>query len=71
MPPLTDFLVIDFSTLLPGQLASPRPAEVGAQVIKIERPDDGDAMRTYKPIANGESLLLPCSTAASSQWRSI
>ena len=34
--------VIDFSTLLPGPLASLFLAETGAEVIKIEKPDVGD-----------------------------
>jgi len=46
---LEDLLVLDFSTLLPGPLASLMMAEAGAKVIKIERPGIGDEMRTYLP----------------------
>ncbi|MHA1572193.1 MAG: CaiB/BaiF CoA transferase family protein, partial [Alphaproteobacteria bacterium] len=46
---LEDLLVLDFSTLLPGPLASLIMAEAGARVIKIERPGIGDEMRTYMP----------------------
>jgi crotonobetainyl-CoA:carnitine CoA-transferase CaiB-like acyl-CoA transferase len=41
--------VIDFSTLLPGPLASLFLAETGAEVIKIERPEIGDEMRSSYP----------------------
>ncbi|MFC7706254.1 CaiB/BaiF CoA transferase family protein [Plastorhodobacter daqingensis] len=58
MAPLKNISVLDFSTLLPGPLASLMLAEAGAEVVKIERPDGGDAMRGYAPVANGESLLF-------------
>lgn len=46
MQPLTGVNVLDFSTLLPGPLASLILAEAGAEVFKIERPQTGDAHRT-------------------------
>ncbi|MGA8990282.1 MAG: CoA transferase, partial [Rhodoplanes sp.] len=46
MPPLTGIKVLDFSTLLPGPLASLVLAEAGAVVTKVERPG-GDEMRHY------------------------
>ncbi len=49
MHPLEGILVIDFSTLLPGPLASLVLAEAGARVVKIERPGRGDEMRSYEP----------------------
>lgn len=49
MRPLEGLLVLDFSTLLPGPLASLMLAEAGAEVIKIERPGRGDEMRSYEP----------------------
>ena len=48
MRPLEGVRVIDFSTLLPGPLATLLLAEAGAEVIKIERPG-GDEMRRYGP----------------------
>ena len=41
--------VLDFTTLLPGPLATLILAEAGAEVIKIERPGMGDEARTYAP----------------------
>jgi len=47
--PLSGVRVLDFSTLLPGPLATLLLAEAGADVLKIERPGVGDEMRTYVP----------------------
>jgi len=47
--PLAGVCVLDFSTLLPGPLATLLLAEAGAEVIKIERPGSGDEMRSYQP----------------------
>ena len=47
--PLDGLLVVDFSTLLPGPLASLVLAEAGARVLKVERPGSGDEMRLYEP----------------------
>jgi len=44
MQPLSGILVLDFTTLLPGPLATLMLAEAGAEVIKIERPQ-GEDMR--------------------------
>ena len=45
MKPLEGLLVIDFSQFLSGPSASLRLADLGARVIKIERPDKGDLCR--------------------------
>lgn len=49
MRPLKNLFILDFSTLLPGPLASLLLAEAGADVLKIERPGGGDDMRQYAP----------------------
>ncbi len=49
MRPLEGIRVLDFSTLLPGPMATLILAEAGAEVIKIERPGRGDEMRSYVP----------------------
>ena len=48
--------MLDFSTLLPGPLATLLLAEAGAEVIKIERPGSGDEMRTYTPKFGADSV---------------
>lgn len=47
--------MLDFSTLLPGPLASLILAEAGAEVIKVERPGAGEDMRGYPPVLDGAS----------------
>src|SRR5580693_10343848 len=44
--PLKGLLVLDFSQFLSGPLATLRLADMGARVIKIERPGQGDLGRT-------------------------
>ncbi len=53
--PLAGIRVLDFSTLLPGPLATLMLAEAGAEVIKIERPD-GEDMRRFQPLWGKESV---------------
>ena len=54
--PLAGIRVLDFSTLLPGPLATLILAEAGAEVIKIERPGRGDEMRSYMPKFGADSV---------------
>jgi CoA:oxalate CoA-transferase len=44
--PLSGILVLDFSQFLSGSLATLRLADMGARVIKIERPGSGDLGRS-------------------------
>src|SRR5262245_39976758 len=57
MRPLDGILVLDFSTLLPGPLATLILAEAGAEVIKIERPG-GDEMRAWQPRWGSQSVYF-------------
>lgn len=56
MRPLDGITVLDFSTLLPGPMATLILAEAGATVIKIERPGSGDEMRSYRPRLGPDSV---------------
>ena len=55
--PLTGIRVLDFSTLLPGPMATLMLAEAGAEVIKIEHPD-GENMRRFRPSWGRESVMF-------------
>src|SRR5437870_1429801 len=57
MQPLSGVLVLDFTTLLPGPLATLMLAEAGAEVIKIERPG-GEDMRAGPPRFDGEAAVF-------------
>ena len=46
--PLNGIVVVDFTTLAPGPLATLMLASAGAEVIKVERPGFGDEMRIYE-----------------------
>lgn len=54
--PLAGCRILDFSTLLPGPLATQILAQAGAEVLKVERPDGGDDLRAGKPRWCGASL---------------
>lgn len=53
--PLAGVRVLDFSTLLPGPMATLILAEAGAEVIKVERPGSGEDMRQYPPMVTADS----------------
>jgi crotonobetainyl-CoA:carnitine CoA-transferase CaiB-like acyl-CoA transferase len=50
-------VVLDFTTLLPGPLATLMLAEAGAEVIKVERPG-GEDMRAMPPRHDGEAAVF-------------
>ncbi|MEN8137334.1 MAG: CoA transferase [Bacteroidota bacterium] len=54
--PLTGVRILDLSRLLPGPMATQMLGQMGAEVIKIEDPENGDPIRSYPPVENGESL---------------
>ena len=55
MQPLNGVKVLDFTTLLPGPMATMYLADWGADVIRVEAPDREDLSRVTPPFAQGTS----------------
>lgn len=53
--PLTGLRVLDLTRLLPGPLGTMLLADWGAEVLKIEHPDQPDPVRVFPPFVGGES----------------
>jgi crotonobetainyl-CoA:carnitine CoA-transferase CaiB-like acyl-CoA transferase len=57
--PLSGITVLDFSRVLAAPLATQVLAELGATVIKVERPGSGDETRGFEPrLPHGESAYF-------------
>jgi len=58
-PPLTGITVVDLTRVLAGPYCTMLLGDMGADVIKIERPDGGDDTRGFgPPYLNGESAMF-------------
>lgn len=53
--PLAGVRVLDLSRILAGPLAAMWMADLGAEVIKVERPGNGDETRRWGPRSWGAS----------------
>jgi crotonobetainyl-CoA:carnitine CoA-transferase CaiB-like acyl-CoA transferase len=53
--PLEGIRVVDYTHFLAGPYLSRCLAAMGAEVIKVERPEEGDAGRAYPHMINGQS----------------
>lgn len=53
---LKGLIVLDCSQILAGPFCSMILADMGARVIKIEKPNGGDDIRKWGPFKNGESV---------------
>ncbi len=58
MRPLEGLVILDMTRVLAGPFAAMMFADMGADVIKIERPDGGDDTRAYPPFQKGESAYF-------------
>ena len=50
--------MLDFSRVLAGPAATQALADLGAEVIKVEPPGDGDDTRTFPPFVDGHSIYF-------------
>lgn len=55
---LTGLKILDLSRLFPGPYATQMLADLGAEVIKVEPPGEGDYMRSMAPCVNGRSTFF-------------
>lgn len=55
--PLEGVRVLDLATIIAGPFAATLLADYGADVVKVELPGVGDALRSLPPIKDGKSLL--------------
>jgi CoA:oxalate CoA-transferase len=56
--PLAGLLVVDLTRVLAGPFATMMLADLGARVVKVERPGRGDDSRAYGPFVAGRSLYF-------------
>src|SRR3990167_6767381 len=55
MAPLSGVTILDLTHVLAGPYASPTLQDLGAKVIKVERPGTGDDTRAFPPFVAGQS----------------
>ncbi len=56
--PLENLIVLDLTHVLAGPFASLTLQDLGAQVIKMEKPGSGDDTRAFPPFKNGQSAYF-------------
>jgi CoA:oxalate CoA-transferase len=58
-PPLAGITIVDLTRVLAGPYCTMLLGDMGAEIIKIERPDGGDDTRGFgPPYLNGESAVF-------------
>ncbi|MBU4226847.1 CoA transferase [bacterium] len=56
--PLEDIVVLDLTRVLAGPYCAMILANLGAKIIKVERPETGDDSRSFGPYKNGQSAYF-------------
>src|SRR5262245_29433932 len=56
--PLTGIRVVDFSHFIAGPICTMLLGDMGADVIKIENISDGDSLRRFPPMLEGQSAAF-------------
>lgn len=56
--PLKDLVIVDLTHVLAGPFASATLGDLGAKVIKVERPGRGDDTRAFPPFQDGKSAYF-------------
>lgn len=56
--PLEGIRILDFSRVLAAPMATQILADMGAEVIKIERPGNGDETRSFEPMVGDQSAYF-------------
>jgi len=56
MGPLSDLKVVELGTLIAGPYCARLMAEFGAEVVKVETPGEGDPLRKWRKLHEGNSL---------------
>jgi len=52
--PLAGIRVLELGQIAAGPFAGSLLADLGADVVKVERPDGGDGMRNWPPLTGGD-----------------
>ncbi len=66
MAPLTGITILDLTHVLAGPYCSHTLQDLGARVIKVERPGAGDDTREFPPFVDGESAYF--ATLNAGKW---
>ena len=69
--PLRGFVVLDLSRILSGPYCTMILGDLGATIIKVEEPGQGDEARHFLPLLAGESAYFASINRARSRSRSI
>src|SRR5439155_23688305 len=62
--PLEGLRVVDVTSSLAGPYCTEILAALGADVVKVERPDSGDETRQWWPSWNGDGVMFLCANAS-------